>query len=381
MRKGRRTLAVALSLLLGGAAGIIPASADDEHPSLPLTLRGIKVSGPLWYSASFVVPSNKQIRISWSSTLSRDWRSAACFKFSHYADSSTQGNDSGWTMATPNTFSNQPSGTYLTAEATPDSLGAHSLAPADVPNSDLGTLTLIRQGSDTPSSGLYTGQRIGFSGGYFNPEKSGRQDVAFFCASSDPILATSMTLTADKGVRLLSESWGTSGIALDTAEDFTGGAVVRTGTANAVMPGGIDSMAMVEQTKNVRFRRRALAFFRAGYVFTPAYASYPPALLSIIGPGPTRSAINSGRVHNDVPVEFPGSQDWHADINDLRLIGDPPGTYQFRVEAFAGAFTFPAVTPVGVIPFVMLGRADADFPACTVLRVRTKAADGHPVCY
>lgn len=255
---------------------------------------------------------------------------------------------------------------YHVVRVAPSSLTTGPLTIPSVPVSDT---TVIQDGDhgDPPfkSMGNYSEEYSTFL-----VDKPQVLDIAQFVTCSGPISKSRLGFRVSDKAKVLAESWGRGGTRFLREWDFQHAAVYE-GTQDGnpePVPYSLQTQTVIHGLRTLRFRKHPIAWM--GAFFGPGAGSVAspiaPVVLSVKGPWqPARMWWSSG--------------DWGASIWQLQLPGTGTGTYTFGVEAAATAMLWPG--HIGQSPRLFLVSADADYPACTVLRVRSKASDGHPLCY
>ncbi|MFA5891046.1 MAG: hypothetical protein WDA27_08870 [Actinomycetota bacterium] len=170
---------------------------------------------------------------------------------------------------------------------------------------------------------------------------------------------------------------------------FQKGVVVSAGDAYWTPAFAIVEASSMTATSLTRsFKRSAVAVFVLGnHTWVAPTGTYgPPSLISIEGPGGTGTVnFQPLRYLSPVPVPVWENSNWKANVWAHYMVGEPPGVYRFKIEHYTGAqvMAYAGVASAlmaSTVPYVLLAGADADVPACSVFRTRTKLASGTILC-
>lgn len=187
-------------------------------------------------------------------------------------------------------------------------------------------------------------------------------DLLTFPASDGAIDRTSITVRADKGVEVLAESWGQGGTEIAREWDLAGGTYARAGTPVPGTLGVVPDALVINDASLTRQIDRHMTSWFLDSALVPTWGRY-----AVTDPG--------GNVRHNVDPDVQIDDDSvRFQISDEIFTGQAPGAYTFTVEHFQDA------APVGASTYVLIVIADADFPACSTLRVRRHAPGGHPIC-
>lgn len=236
-------------------------------------------------------------------------------------------------------------------------------------------------------------------GGFGSPGTLDRFDEG----GTEPIVRVSLliSLTANNGthntavdfstdspkVRVIAESWGYEVHKLITDKDFDGGGNRVVGSVSATGGTGVGAVAAVKLRKVLRFKRSAFALFFPGSMnwgFSPVGIPSQHALWSVKSRSrPWESSLDGSRARGwsvqldgqEIPAV--GEEDRYYTTGENFIASNPPGTYEFTIEAFAAA---GVAWVAGMRQFVVLMALDADSPACSSSKVQWREKDGRKVC-
>lgn len=198
------------------------------------------------------------------------------------------------------------------------------------------------------------------------PDDGGTLDIASFVAADGPVSRQRIKATFPRRGIVRAESRG-SGSMARREWDFAGPVVAeaRDEDSFASATGAATIRGAASGATAATFRRSPIIFFvsfnEMGVGGVGSWQGGIPAVFTVEAPDRTTTAP------------------------DQIIRAGPAGPYRFRIDVFASGLVFAdthvaGAVHAGKIPAVILAAADADFPACTTTRVRTRARDGHPVC-
>lgn len=347
-----------------------------------------KMKGPSWVSARVRVPEKGSPQAGISFMVGKD-RSSACLVLSRFSDGTVSWSG-GYGLASKelNNRGMPPEGRYvkvrLDSSRPPGPSGSVPSPPTPAPTFSMG------EGTDRPARTGPGAVQAGCSGGVARPASDRQDDVydVVLMAASDGVIGdVQMSLTPPPGGKILNVSHG-SGTWMAREWDFRNGVVVSAGDAwTTPVFAVVEASSMTAASLTRSFSRSAVAVFMTSATtwVAPAGTYGPPALVSIEGPGGTGTVnLQPLRYLSPVPVPVWQNSDWKANVWMHYMVGEPPGSYLFKVEHATGAMLFAGVqgkgTFVSTEPYVLLAGADADVPACSVFRHRTTLPSGTILC-
>lgn len=242
-----------------------------------------------------------------------------------------------------------------------------------------------------------------WGGGYLAFDKDTRFDLVKFCTvAGAEVTSGRYWLRGDPGVTVLAESWGRVDASFFREWDFRGGAYARASEGfESSIEGAPTAYASAEaavgaqRAKKVSFVKRAVAWFHTTDLLVPGVCVRTvcqPSPISIVGPAEKLRSIEQDNVVS-LGSEYdydpyvrevldglgPRASQWHGGFGKMTLVSEPPGDYEFRLEAWGGAGAGPGwIAPAD--PVVALVTADVDYPACSVSPIVDHAPAGHPIC-
>lgn len=330
-----RSIAAAVAMLAAAASAGSPAGASPSGP----VARASSSRGAFWYTISGWAPPGSVVvaEIEWT----------------------TAGRASGTVGAMYVRMGPSPdTGAALYAATTPG--GRYASAVVSAPGSHVRPLrTGAQKRSDLDGWFMLQAELI-------VPDDGGTFDFASFVAADGPVSRQRIKVTFPRGGLVRAESRG-SGSLTRREWDFAGPVVAeaREGNSIASATGIATVRAAAAGATAATFRRSPIIVFVS---------------FNQIGVG------GAGSWQGGIPAVFTvEAPDRTTTVPDQIIRAGPAGPYRFRIDAFASGLVLAdthvaGAVQTGKVPAVILAAADADFPACTTTRVRTRARDGHPVC-